>query len=174
MKIELRRISHNSRLSQETEAFAADLYIDGKKRGTVENDGHGGSHNFSDWNAAKELNEYGKTLPRLEFPKEWGKVGDDNTYGQSAESLVDDALSAHLKAKQANATRKQLLRAMTTKTLFRKPGDGLGVYSYFKGTDERILKHIAAKYPDATIITPANLDLIIGEEVKADHETANA
>ena len=42
MKIELRRITFNARLSRETNAFAADIYIDGKKAGTAENDGGGG------------------------------------------------------------------------------------------------------------------------------------
>ncbi len=42
MKIELRRLTHNARLSQETNAYAADVYIDGRKAGTVRNDGGGG------------------------------------------------------------------------------------------------------------------------------------
>lgn len=42
MNIELRNISYSARLSQETSAYAAVIYVDGKKAGTVENDGHGG------------------------------------------------------------------------------------------------------------------------------------
>ena len=41
MKIELRRFTTNARLSQETTAFAADVWVDGKKVGYAENDGHG-------------------------------------------------------------------------------------------------------------------------------------
>jgi hypothetical protein len=42
MKIELRKISFNERMSEETNCYAADLYVDGKKVGEVGNDGHGG------------------------------------------------------------------------------------------------------------------------------------
>ncbi len=166
MKIELRRISHNARLSEETEAFAADLYIDGEKRGTVSNRGHGGCHDYSDWNTAKELNEYAKTLPRLKFPEAWGSpLGDgDNTYAQSADSLVDDELAKFLRAKAVNGTRNQLLRAMKTKTLFTLPRHKTGEYAYFKGTDQRIIDHIAKKYPEATILTPANMEAFLAKE----------
>jgi hypothetical protein len=41
--ITLRNISYNARLSQETNAFAADIYVDGKKFAEVRNDGWGGS-----------------------------------------------------------------------------------------------------------------------------------
>lgn len=41
-KFELRRITHNARLSEETSAYAADLYVDGKLFAHVSNDGHGG------------------------------------------------------------------------------------------------------------------------------------
>lgn len=42
MKIELRSIHFSERLSEETNAFHANLYIDGVMVGTVKNDGHGG------------------------------------------------------------------------------------------------------------------------------------
>lgn len=46
MKIALKKISHNSSLSEETNAFTADLYVDGKKIGVVRNQGHGGCDFF--------------------------------------------------------------------------------------------------------------------------------
>lgn len=45
MKFELKNISYNSRLSEETAAYSATLFIDGKKAGTVSNHGHGGCDN---------------------------------------------------------------------------------------------------------------------------------
>lgn len=41
-KIELRRITYNARLSEETNAYAADLYVNGRVLAHVSNDGHGG------------------------------------------------------------------------------------------------------------------------------------
>lgn len=42
MNIELKNIKHHAALSEETNAFSASLYIDGKKAGTAENTGKGG------------------------------------------------------------------------------------------------------------------------------------
>jgi hypothetical protein len=43
MKIELKKIAIYPRLSDETTAFNADVWIDGQKVGSAENDGHGGA-----------------------------------------------------------------------------------------------------------------------------------
>jgi hypothetical protein len=42
MEIKLKNIHVDFRLSEETNAFTADLFIDGKNVGTANNDGHGG------------------------------------------------------------------------------------------------------------------------------------
>ena len=46
MHIDLKSFKHYSRLSQETVAFDAVLYVDGKKMGTVQNEGRGGAHRY--------------------------------------------------------------------------------------------------------------------------------
>lgn len=46
MKIELKKISFNERMSEETNCFTADLYINGIKAGYVRNDGRGGSTDY--------------------------------------------------------------------------------------------------------------------------------
>lgn len=46
MKIELRKVSVNHRLSEETLCFAADIWIDGKMMGAAKNHGHGGSTDY--------------------------------------------------------------------------------------------------------------------------------
>lgn len=43
MQIELKRFTSNERLSQETLAYAADIYVNGKKAGVTQNNGTGGS-----------------------------------------------------------------------------------------------------------------------------------
>lgn len=63
MKIELRRFSHSERLSHETVAFAADVYVDGVKRGTAENEGQGGPNNIHPHALRAEIDAYAKTLP---------------------------------------------------------------------------------------------------------------
>jgi hypothetical protein len=88
MKIELRRISHNQRLSQETNAYAADVYIDGKKAGTARN----GADYIEPRELRTKLDEYGKTLPPVEA------YGTSLT--QNAETLLGDLLDQHLTEKE--------------------------------------------------------------------------
>lgn len=46
MKIEIKNIKHSPSLSEETNAFAADIFIDGEKVGFCSNRGHGGSTDY--------------------------------------------------------------------------------------------------------------------------------
>lgn len=46
MKVELKKIQHALNMSEETNAFTADLWIDGKKTGGAKNDGRGGETNY--------------------------------------------------------------------------------------------------------------------------------
>lgn len=103
MKIELKRISYNKRLSQETSAYAADIWIDGVKRGSVQNDGHGGPDMIHPWELAKEIDAHAKTLPQVEV---YGTMLDMN-----AEMIFGDLLNEHLAS-------EELKRGMKTKTFF--------------------------------------------------------
>lgn len=103
MKIELKRITYNARLSQETAAYAADVWVNGVKRGTVQNDGHGGPDLIFPHTLAQEINEYAKTLPPTKFH--------DMTLPESAEGIFGRLLDQHL-------VGKSLQRKMKTKILF--------------------------------------------------------
>lgn len=100
MKIELRNVRYNERLSDETSCFDAVLVIDGNARGGVRNRGCGGAHEYDDRRAEQELDTYGKTLP----PKE--------VYGMKlamdADLLVSDALSDWLRAKELKNIQKKM------------------------------------------------------------------
>lgn len=43
MKLSLRKVKYYAELSEETQCYTAELYLDGKKVATVKNDGHGES-----------------------------------------------------------------------------------------------------------------------------------
>jgi hypothetical protein len=77
MKIELTGIEHSERMSEETSCYSAFLIIDGKKIGTVSNDGHGGCDSFrpmgktpEDWKADQAIynaaDSFCRTLPPIE------------------------------------------------------------------------------------------------------------
>ena len=67
MQIELRRVSYSATLSQETSAFTADIWVDGKKAGTAENHGTGGCTNSHPPALQQRLDEHGKTLPQVDI-----------------------------------------------------------------------------------------------------------
>jgi hypothetical protein len=63
VKIQLKRFTTNARLSQETTAFAADVWVDDKKAGHTENDGHGGATIVRlDPSIRDKVEAHGKTL----------------------------------------------------------------------------------------------------------------
>ena len=70
MKIELKKISFYERMSEETNCFAADLYINGKKVGECKNDGQGGCTDYygstlENNQLIREAENYFKTLPQV-------------------------------------------------------------------------------------------------------------
>jgi hypothetical protein len=109
MKIELRKITYNARLSEETPAFAADVYINGKKRGDVKNDGHGGPHMIHPRDLDVELGAHAKTLPPV--PSPWG----GEPLQRDADWVLSDLLFEHLNT-------RDLTRKMKAKTMFLRGG----------------------------------------------------
>lgn len=116
MKIELRNVKYYASMSEETGCFEARFYVDGTDCGRVSNRGTGGCHEYSDWKAQARVNAYAKTLPKkttdLMDPHDKTKRF---TYPQSADSLVDDALTAHLRA-------TDLRKAIRSRVLFVRDG----------------------------------------------------
>ena len=110
MNIILKNIKHVESLSEETFCFSASLYVDGKKAGTVANRGHGGSHEFSDWNVAIAINEFAKTLPTRT-----ADLGNGKSWEVDADIIVSDLVSAFL-------IEKDLKRALKSRILFTKKG----------------------------------------------------
>ena len=63
MRIELRKVEYSARLSEETAAFGAEIWIDGQRAGHARNQGQGGPTLISPMSLAQRLDEHGKTLP---------------------------------------------------------------------------------------------------------------
>jgi hypothetical protein len=117
MKVTLKNIKHHARMSEETNAFEADLYVDGKKVGYAYNDGHGGESSIQitvpEAGLAQRLYAWGKALP---------PVPSDSKYGPLPDSLgfyIDRLVSEHLEAKE----EAKIERAILTKaTKYRAAG----------------------------------------------------
>lgn len=125
MKIELKSIKFSEALSEETNAFTANLYINGKKVGYCKNQGHGGC---TDYHAdepehreiIKEAEEYFKAMPKY-VPE-----GYNFELQPTLELAIDECLEDWLKAKE----KKKMERQMLTKILVGVP-NGIR-YSYYR------------------------------------------
>jgi hypothetical protein len=98
MKVELKSFKHLAQMSEETECFYAQLYIDGKKVGTCENRGHGGMTNIhiSDSTVRNEFETYAKSLGLRTV-----QLGSEPfTYEMDGERLIDDLVLELLKKKE--------------------------------------------------------------------------
>lgn len=105
MKIELKRFTTNARLSQETTAFAADVWVDGKKVGTAENDGHGGMTLVHlDPSIRGAVEAHGKALVPTEY----------KSFTSGAEWIVDQLVEAELQKKSDKAFAKKLAKVDET------------------------------------------------------------
>lgn len=105
-RIELKNIKHFAAGSQETYCYTANVYVDGKRWGTTENDGRGGPDNIhaleGDWQEVNKLNERVKaTYPRTE--SEWFPDG----LATTLEILFGDLVTDHLRRKEFNKLLKQ-------------------------------------------------------------------
>jgi hypothetical protein len=102
MQIELKRFTTNSRLSQETIAFAADVWVDGKKVGHAGNDGHGGATMVHLDRAVRDAVEtHGKALVPAEY----------NSFTSGAEWIIGQLVEAELQKKSDKVFAKKIASA---------------------------------------------------------------
>lgn len=143
MKIELKRIEFSEALSEETNAFSANLYINDKHAGFATNRGHGGP---TDYHARdekgnlliKEAEAYCKALPPYTYTSE----GETHSIDMDLEMYIDDLLAKHLREKYDQQFKRSLERAM--------------VKSFVIGNPKATCDTITFKVPLTTIIAASN------------------
>ncbi len=150
MKIELKRFTTNVRLSQETTAFAADVWVDGKKVGTAENAGHGGNTNVRlDPSIRAAVEAYGKTRVPAEY----------KSFTSGAEWIVDQLVEAELAKKSDKAFAKKLAKVDAKERAHNdargygsarfRSGDAWSWFGFKPGTDPKAAANaIAAKHSE--------------------------
>jgi hypothetical protein len=125
MNVQLKKISFNERMSEETNCFVADLYINGKKVGYVKNDGRGGCTDYHGDSVESnkliaEAEKYFKAMPKVrseEFNFE---------YDQSLENIIDEIFTEYLKERERKKREKLFDKAIC----FGVPNGGS--YQYLK------------------------------------------
>ena len=161
MKIELKKIEFSERMSEETNCFIADLYIDGVKAGECKNDGHGGCTDYygiekRQTELIRQAEEYCKTLPDIDY----GTFKIKN----SLEHVIDQLLEDHLKAKET----AKMKRKMKTCVLVGIPnGLNYGYYNFKRPLSsvpkpqlQASIDRIKAKLHEGEVILNTNLEAL--------------
>lgn len=115
MKLELKNIKFYESMSEETNCFQANLFINGKKIADVRNQGQGGPTDyhvldFKNQQILRDAEAYCLTLPKE-------KITDTFDFQPTLESKIDDLLEAWLKVKE----EKKLLKQMEKGILYGTP-----------------------------------------------------
>lgn len=116
MEIQLKNIKFSEALSEETNAFVADVYVNKVKVAYAKNDGQGGNTFYHAYEGQRVLlvqaEEFCKTLPPL-------KIG-NSEYPFDLETKIDELLEEWLEAKNdakfAKKLQKDILTGLCVKT----------------------------------------------------------
>lgn len=140
----IKKIAIYERLSEETIAFNADIWLDGKKVGSADNEGRGGPNRYewSDREAGKRIEAWADAQPtEFDFEK--------------LDQLVGGMLDAH-------RINKRLASLAKKSTLFRLPEDKRGEWRTIKAPYTAAVEaHIRSKYPAVECIANADLDVAV-------------
>jgi len=135
----LKNVSVNTRMSEETTCFSADVYRDGVKVLAVSNRGYGGAHGYDEYvkGSLAEADAYAKSLPDAIY---CGRI-----LSSDLDSLIDTLLNEHLLEKDA----KKYLK----KFCFKDDGN---LYTMNAAPDcAKTAAYVAATYPNAVIMRDA-------------------
>lgn len=129
MQIKLKNIKFYESLSEETNAFTADLYINGKNVGYVRNSGQGGStfyqpNSVEDRVIIDEAEKYCLGLPPIKYAS--------FNIEMNLENKIDQLFEEWLKAKDEAKLRKKLAKSMLS-NLCVKTDDGFTELSWYRG-----------------------------------------
>lgn len=105
MKIELRKIKHYPSLSEETNCFTADIFVNGKRAGYAKNSGHGEETHVSHFSETRDLFKSAEAFCKLLPP--YSTPGLTNPIPMDLALFVDNLLETYLvKLDQEKALRK--------------------------------------------------------------------
>ena len=134
MDVELKAVKTAKHLSQETIAYSASIYVDGKRIGIVSNSGTGGGNQY-DWLNQKAA----KVGLRLQI---WAKDQKTEFEYDKLDQIIND-LADEFEERQA------MRRKCKTHIMFRLKGDSEDEWRTIKAPyDDRAKAHMQKKYGD--------------------------
>lgn len=131
MKIELKNIHFSERLSQESNAFDANLYIDDIKAGTASNQGHGGPTIYRAFDEKgktliSDAEKYCKALPAEKFSSD----GKDYSIEMNLEAYIDKLFDNYLLEKDQKKFQKKIDNSMEKGIVVGIPNDSFEVWGF--------------------------------------------
>ena len=96
MKVEIKNLKYAEWASQETNCFDASVYIDGKRVGTVRNDGSGGPNFYHPHSVEQTLQKYAATLPPTVVIYDNGNGEERGEMPLVADDIIHELLMEHL------------------------------------------------------------------------------
>ena len=112
MKIELKNVRISESLSEETTAFTADIFVDGKKAGYARNDGRGGCTDYRPYPEQRALFEKAEKFA-LTLPKQVSTfMGKKYEFDSNMERIIDDLIDKILKEKSDKKMQKACLKGI--------------------------------------------------------------
>lgn len=143
MKIELKNIKYSEAMSEETLAFVANLYVEGKRAGSVKNDGHGGNTHYSGdhkegWEMIRQAEAFTRSLPDKFYPKD--EYMEAFSIPMNLEHYIDDLLNDYLQKKELARFNKQMEKAMEKSIVFGVAGESFATIT-FTSPLSKVLEH---------------------------------
>lgn len=146
MKIELRRINHNARLSEETNAFAAEVWIDGERAFEARNQGQGGCDHYRQlgrWTEVEVSDWLKANRPARPFQ--------GLTLEHDLEAEVGDLLARELEGRRLKRLLRTSLVTIERGQIFQ--------YPLRKRSLELVARAVTATNPQAVVVNGAGDDV---------------
>lgn len=112
MEIKLKNLKIAKFMSEETTCFQATVYVDGKKAGMAQNDGHGGSTYCHLDPKFHSIEQQKFTIPCYckGHEKDCFLCKGNGTFEDHLDGYIDHLVETHQKEKERNAFTKKLLK----------------------------------------------------------------
>lgn len=158
--LELRNIKIANHLSEETIAFTANLFCDGKLVAHCQNSGQGGPTNIqataTTIKTVMELDTYCKTLPPVD-------LGEYGSIPNNLEHVVDDLLEKHIEKKEQEKINRLMVNSIVIGDkggyVYVKLQQPLSFYlsekfskDALKNTIQKHLTEVRKKHPDFMLL----------------------
>jgi len=121
MNVELKKVKFHEDMSDETNCFSAEIWVDGKVLAYVKNDGQGGGNDY--WPVNGQANN-----SALDSFREWCKAQPHEFEFEYEDQVVDKLFTEWIKKDDTRRQQAQMKRWCKTQTVWRCKGDKPGVW----------------------------------------------